>query len=178
METKNKLFADVSAKDWNDWRWQVRNRIETLDDLKKYIKLTHEEEEGVARCLESLRMAITPYYLSLIDLENPFDPVRLQAVPTAKELHRSDADLLDPLHEDTDSPVPGLTHRYPDRVLILVTDQCSMYCRHCTRRRFAGQKDCEVQTNISSTLRRTPKCATCCSRAATRCCFPMKSSKA
>ena len=147
METKNKLFADVSAKDWNDWRWQVRNRIETLDDLKKYIKLTPEEEEGVARCLESLRMAITPYYLSLIDLENPFDPVRLQAVPTAKELHRSDADLLDPLHEDTDSPVPGLTHRYPDRVLILVTDQCSMYCRHCTRRRFAGQKDCEVQTN-------------------------------
>lgn len=147
METKNKLFADVSAKDWNDWRWQVRNRIETLDDLKKYIKLTHEEEEGVARCLESLRMAITPYYLSLIDLENPFDPVRLQAVPTAKELHRSDADLLDPLHEDTDSPMPGLTHRYPDRVLILVTDQCSMYCRHCTRRRFAGQKDCEVQTN-------------------------------
>lgn len=92
-------------------------------------------------------MAITPYYLSLIDLDNPFDPVRLQAVPTAKELHRSDADLLDPLHEDTDSPVPGLTHRYPDRVLILVTDQCSMYCRHCTRRRFAGQKDCEVQTN-------------------------------
>ena len=106
METKNKLFADVSAKDWNDWRWQVRNRIETLDDLKKYIQLTPEEEEGVARCLESLRMAITPYYLSLIDLENPFDPVRLQAVPTAKELHRSDADLLDPLHEDTDSPVP------------------------------------------------------------------------
>ena len=99
METKNKLFADVSAKDWNDWRWQVRNRIETLDDLKKYIKLTPEEEEGVARCLESLRMAITPYYLSLIDLDNPFDPVRLQAVPTAKELHRSDADLLDPLHE-------------------------------------------------------------------------------
>ena len=122
METKNKLFADVSAKDWNDWRWQVRNRIETLDDLKKYIKLTPEEEEGVARCLESLRMAITPYYLSLIDLDNPFDPVRLQAVPTAKELHRSDADLLDPLHEDTDSPVPGLTHRYPDRVLLLITD--------------------------------------------------------
>lgn len=147
METKNKLFADVAQKDWNDWRWQVRNRIETLDDLKKYIKLTPQEEEGVARCLECLRMAITPYYLSLIDLDNPFDPVRLQAVPTAKELHRSDADLLDPLHEDTDSPVPGLTHRYPDRVLMLVTDQCSMYCRHCTRRRFAGQKDCEVQTN-------------------------------
>lgn len=147
METKNNLFADVAQKDWNDWRWQVRNRIETLDDLKKYINLTPQEEEGVARCLESLRMAITPYYLSLIDLDNPFDPVRLQAVPTAKELHRSDADLLDPLHEDTDSPVPGLTHRYPDRVLMLVTDQCSMYCRHCTRRRFAGQKDCEVQTN-------------------------------
>ena len=145
METKNKLFADVPQEKWNDWRWQVRNRIETLDDLKKYIKLTPQEQEGVARCLDSLRMAITPYYLSLINLDDPFDPVRMQAVPTAKELHRADADLLDPLHEDTDSPVPGLTHRYPDRVLMLVTDQCSMYCRHCTRRRFAGQKDCEVQ---------------------------------
>ena len=86
-------------------------------------------------------MAITPYYLSLIDLNDPNDPIRRQAIPTASELHRSKADLLDPLHEDTDSPVKGLTHRYPDRVLLLVTDMCSMYCRHCTRRRFAGQTD-------------------------------------
>jgi lysine 2,3-aminomutase len=88
-------------------------------------------------------MAITPYYLSLINLENPECPMRKQAIPTIAELHRSEGDLLDPLHEDEDSPAPGLTHRYPDRVLFLITDQCSMYCRHCTRRRFAGNNDTE-----------------------------------
>lgn len=85
-------------------------------------------------------MGITPYYASLMDPDDPNDPVRKQAVPTIMETHQSSADLLDPLAEDEDSPVPGLTHRYPDRVLFLITDQCSMYCRHCTRRRFAGQK--------------------------------------
>ena len=142
-----KIFTDVKVSDWNDWKWQVRNRIETLDELKKYIPLTPEEEEGVKKCLGRLRMAITPYYLSLIDIDNPHDPVRRQAIPTADELYISKADLDDPLHEDTDSPVPGLTHRYPDRVLLLTTDQCSMYCRHCTRRRFAGQHDCEVSND-------------------------------
>ena len=141
MQTRNGLFAEVPAEQWNDWKWQVRNRIETVDDLKKYIAITPEEEEGIRQCLGVLRMAITPYYLSLIDLDDPHDPIRRQAIPTALELHKADADLLDPLHEDTDSPVKGLTHRYPDRVLLLVTDQCSMYCRHCTRRRFAGQHD-------------------------------------
>lgn len=141
MQTRNGLFAEVPAEQWNDWKWQVRNRIETVEDLKKHVELTAEEEEGVRQCLGVLRMAITPYYLSLIDLNDPHDPIRRQAIPTALELHQSEADLLDPLHEDTDSPVKGLTHRYPDRVLLLVTDQCSMYCRHCTRRRFAGQTD-------------------------------------
>ncbi len=141
MKTRNGLFADVPEEQWNDWKWQVRNRIETVEDLKKYIAITPEEEEGIRQCLGVLRMAITPYYLSLIDLDDPHDPIRRQAIPTASELHQSPADLLDPLHEDTDSPVKGLTHRYPDRVLLLVTDQCSMYCRHCTRRRFAGQTD-------------------------------------
>lgn len=141
---ENGLFKNVPEEQWNDWKWQVNNRIESVDDLKKYMTLTPDEEEGVVKCLETLRMAITPYYFSLINLDDPFDPVRMQAVPTAKELHRSAADLLDPLHEDTDSPVKGLTHRYPDRVLFLVTDQCSMYCRHCTRRRFAGQCDTSI----------------------------------
>ncbi|HRX13586.1 MAG TPA: lysine 2,3-aminomutase [Eubacteriales bacterium] len=140
----NGLFANVPENEWNDWQWQVRNRVETLEDLKKYVKLTPSEEDGVKQCLRALRMAITPYYLSLIDLSDPFDPVRRQCIPTANELHKSSADLLDPLHEDTDSPVKGLTHRYPDRVLFLLTDQCSMYCRHCTRRRFAGQTDSAV----------------------------------
>lgn len=138
------MFSNVPDRDWNDWAWQVRNRIETLDELKKHIDLSAAEEAGVKECLGTLRMAITPYYLSLIDPSDPHDPIRRQAVPTAAEVHRSPADLLDPLHEDTDSPVPGLTHRYPDRVLLLVTDQCSMYCRHCTRRRFAGQHDSAV----------------------------------
>jgi len=131
----------VSEEDWNDWRWQLKNRIETVDELKKYIELTDEEEMGIQECLGTLRMAITPYYLSLIDQYDPDDPIRKQAVPTSRELERSNCDCEDPLHEEADSPVPGLTHRYPDRVLLLVTDQCSMYCRHCTRRRFAGQRD-------------------------------------
>ena len=141
---ENGLFADVPDELWNDWHWQVENRIETVDDLKKLMTLTPEEEEGVVKCLETLRMAITPYYFSLIDLNDPHDPIRKQAVPTGLELHKAEADLLDPLHEDTDSPVKGLTHRYPDRVLLLTTDMCSMYCRHCTRRRFAGQCDTSV----------------------------------
>jgi lysine 2,3-aminomutase len=118
--------------------------VETLEELKKYVSLSPEEEEGVEKCLGELRMAVTPYYLSLINPDDPHDPVRRQAVPTAKELYHAPADDADPLHEDTDSPVKGLTHRYPDRVLLLITDQCSMYCRHCTRRRFAGQHDAAV----------------------------------
>ena len=140
---RKEMFPNVTDAEWNDWKWQVRNRIETLEQLKQYVSLTPEEEEGVAKSLKTLRMAITPYYLSLINPDDPNDPVRKQAIPTAAELHQSAADLLDPLHEDEDSPVPGLTHRYPDRVLFLITDMCSMYCRHCTRRRFAGQHDCQ-----------------------------------
>ena len=137
------MFPEVTDEQWDDWKWQVKNRIETLEDLKKYVKLTAEEEEGVRKTLSTLRMAITPYYLSLIDPNDPHDPVRRQCIPTALETHQAAADLLDPLHEDEDSPTPGLTHRYPDRVLFLITDMCSMYCRHCTRRRFAGQTDNE-----------------------------------
>lgn len=145
MSTNNRklFFPEATDEEWNDWKWQVRNRIESLYDLKKHIHLTPSEEEGVKKSLETLRMAITPYYLSLIDPNDPRDPVRRQAVPSALELHISHADLLDPLHEDEDSPVPGLTHRYPDRVLFLITDMCAMYCRHCTRRRFAGQTDAQ-----------------------------------
>ena len=141
MNKGSGLFNNVPDEQWNDWHWQIKNRIETIDELKKYINLTEEEEKGARLCLKSLRMAITPYYLSLIDPKNPDDPIRKEAIPTALELVRSPVDLVDPLHEDGDSPVPGLTHRYPDRVLLLVTDQCSMYCRHCTRRRFTGQND-------------------------------------
>ncbi|NHJ26011.1 MAG: lysine 2,3-aminomutase [Candidatus Lokiarchaeota archaeon] len=139
VNRRRELFGNVSDEDWNDWRWQFRNRITTFEELKEYIPLTKEEDDP--EILNKLRMAITPYYLSLIDPHDPYDPIRKQAIPTTYELHRSPSDLEDPLHEDIDSPTPGLTHRYPDRVLFLVTENCSMYCRHCTRRRFAGKHD-------------------------------------
>ncbi len=120
-DNRKRMFPHVTDEQWNDWKWQVKNRIETLDELKKLLPLTAAEENGVRESLKTLRMAITPYYLSLIDTENPYCPIRKQAIPTAAELHRSPVDLLDPLHEDEDSPVPGLTHRYPDRVLFLIT---------------------------------------------------------
>ncbi len=121
VNRRKELFPNVTDEQWNDWKWQVKNRIETLEELNKYISLTAEEQEGVRKSLETLRMAITPYYLSLIDPNDPNDPVRRQAIPTAAETHIAAADLTDPLHEDEDSPVPGLTHRYPDRVLFLAT---------------------------------------------------------
>ncbi len=135
------LWKDVKESEWNDWQWQTRNRITDIDTLKKVINLTEEEEKGIEKSLEILRMGITPYYALLMDENDSRCPVRMQAVPTIHETHKCEADMDDPLHEDGDSPVPGLTHRYPDRVLLLVTDMCSMYCRHCTRRRFAGSKD-------------------------------------
>lgn len=138
---KINLYKSVTPEEWSDWRWQLRNRITAVETLKEVINLTQEEEEGIRRCLGSLRMAITPYYASLMDPDDPSCPIRRQAVPTSLELFRSASDMRDPLAEDVDSPAPGLTHRYPDRVLLLVTDQCSMYCRHCTRRRVAGVND-------------------------------------
>ncbi|MBP7279459.1 MAG: lysine 2,3-aminomutase [Sedimentibacter sp.] len=155
------LWKDVKPQEWNDWRWQVENRIDTIEKLKKIINLTAQEEEDISKVLEKFRMGITPYYAAHMDKNDPRDPIRMQAVPTFVETHVSAADMVDPLHEDTDSPAPGLTHRYPDRVLFLITDQCSMYCRHCTRRRFAGQSDDEVgMENIDKCIeyiRKTPQ---------------------
>lgn len=135
------LWKNVTDEQWNDWKWQVDNRITTVEDLKKVINLTAEEEKEITEVAKNFRLGITPYYASLMDVDDPRCPVRMQAVPVIAENHRSEADMLDPLHEDEDSPAPGLTHRYPDRVLLLITDQCSMYCRHCTRRRLAGETD-------------------------------------
>jgi lysine 2,3-aminomutase len=135
------LWKDVKEEDWDDWRWQLANRITTVKELRQVVPLNEEEASAIKQSLTRLRMAITPYYASLMDASDSTCPIRLQAIPTLQETHISTADLHDPLHEDVDSPTPGLTHRYPDRVLLLVTDQCSMYCRHCTRRRHAGETD-------------------------------------
>lgn len=157
---RRQLFPEVPDEKWNDWRWQVSHRIADVDTLKKYLPMTAEEEAGARKALENFRMAITPYYLTLIDPDDPNDPVRRQAVPTGNEAYRSPEDLVDPLEEDGDSPVTGLTHRYPDRVLFLITDMCAMYCRHCTRRRLAGQKDgARTREQIDACIeyiRRTP----------------------
>jgi lysine 2,3-aminomutase len=135
------LWKNVSKKDWDDWKWQVNNRVTTLDQLKEVINLTPDEEQGVRESLKVLRMAISPYFAMLMDPDDPNCPIRMQAVPTVKEIDFSASDMEDPLFEDIDSPAHGLTHRYPDRVLFLITDMCGNYCRHCTRRRFAGHKD-------------------------------------
>lgn len=138
------LYKDVAQEDWDDWKWQVRNRISNVEELKKIINISPEEEENIGKVLNKFRVGITPYYASLMDKEDKNCPIRMQAVPTIMETYQSESDLEDPLSEDEDSPVDGITHRYPDRVLFLITDQCSMYCRHCTRRRFAGQQDSGV----------------------------------
>lgn len=135
------LWKDVPQSTWNDWRWQVANRIQRVETLSRVVNLTDQEKSGVISALSKFRMAITPYYASLMHPDNPDDPIRRQCVPTAAELVTVSSDLNDPLYEEIDSPVHGLTHRYPDRVLFLITDQCGMYCRHCTRRRLAGQTD-------------------------------------
>ena len=135
------LFKDVTDEQWNDWHWQVSHRLSTVDDIAQVVNLTEKERADIEKVIGGFRVGITPYYASIMDPDDPTDPVRMQAVPTLMEMHRSPADDADPLHEDADSPAPGLTHRYPDRVLFLITDQCSMYCRHCTRRRLAGETD-------------------------------------
>ena len=126
---------------WNDWKWQFRHRITTTDQLKSILPLTEQEQTEINTCLGVFRMAITPYYASLINPGDPNDPIRMQAVPSILETHVDENDLSDPLGEMSDSPVPHVVHRYPDRVLLLVTLQCAMYCRHCTRRRAVGEED-------------------------------------
>ncbi|MCG8451869.1 MAG: lysine 2,3-aminomutase [Spirochaetales bacterium] len=135
------LYADVPPEDWNDWRWQMRHALRNAEDLGQVIPLERMEKKGMEESLQKFRMAITPYYAALIDQNREDGPIRAQAVPNVLELVERPSDLLDPLSEEGDSPVPGLTHRYPDRVLLLVTRVCAMYCRHCTRRRTVGQED-------------------------------------
>ena len=137
----NILWPDINDNYWNDWKWQVKNRITTLEQLKQLINITPEEESGIARARGRLSMAITPYWASLMSQDNPKCPIRKQVVPSADEFYIDPTDMLDPCGEDKDSPVSNLVHRYPDRVLLLSTDLCAVYCRHCTRRRMVGSKE-------------------------------------
>ena len=130
---------NITVELWNDYRWQIRNRIKTLEELKRYVRLLPEEVEGIKRTKGLYPLAITPYYLSLMDPEDPDDPIRLQAIPRAVEVDESiqSRGEPDPLREEGD--IPGLTHRYPDRVLMSVTTFCAVYCRHCMRKRIFSQ---------------------------------------
>ncbi|MFA5786645.1 MAG: KamA family radical SAM protein [Actinomycetota bacterium] len=134
------LWKDVSPEQWTDWRWQDEHRVTTPEILAEVIELTPEEASWVAGGDRFFPFAVTPHWLSLMDPSERRDPLRLQVIPGQPELQTWGADLVDPLAEDRDSPVPHLVHRYPDRVLFLVTEECQSYCRFCTRRRLVGQE--------------------------------------
>jgi len=133
------FWHDVSAADWNDWRWQMKHRISTVEQLQKFLPtLTPEELAGAQLANHKLALGITPYFFNLIDPADENCPVRRQVVPRLEETHTAPWELSDPCGEDSHSPVPGLVHRYPDRVLFLVTDRCASYCRYCTRSRLVS----------------------------------------
>lgn len=132
-------WGQVAESDWNDWRWQIRQRITTLEQLETLLpRLTAEERAGTVLANRKLSMAITPYFFNLIDPSDPLCPIRRQVVPRIEETETAPGELIDPCGEDRHSPVPGLVHRYPDRVLFLVTDRCASYCRYCTRSRLVS----------------------------------------
>jgi lysine 2,3-aminomutase len=130
------LFPGVTRAQWLDWRWQLRHAVRTLAQLERLVPLTAEEAEGCRKTQGVFRLGISPYYLSLIDRGHPFCPIRMQAVPHPLEATVRQGELRDPLGEDKTRPVEAIVHRYPDRVLLLALDSCSVYCRHCTRRRI------------------------------------------
>ena len=136
---RSRYFPHITIDEWNDWRWQLRNRITTTEQLEKIINLTDSERQALQRSSSTLPFAITPYYASLVSPNNPHDPIRRAVVPVVNELVVSNGEAHDPLGEDSHTPVPGLVHRYPDRVLFLLTDYCSNYCRYCTRSRMVGR---------------------------------------
>lgn len=131
-------WADVSEDQWKDWKWQLKNRLTSVEDLERYMTLSPEEKAGCYFANKKLAMAITPYFFNLIDLEDPNCPVRRQVIPRGDEMHTSPDELLDPVGEEGSMAVDGLVHRYPDRVLFLVTDRCASYCRYCTRSRLVS----------------------------------------
>ncbi len=131
---------DATKDDWNSWHWQLKHRIRDVDTLQRYIRLSEKEILAIANVSKVYRWAISPYYLSLIDPENELDPIKLMAVPSILELEDKDHEL-DPMAEEYTNPAGSITRRYPDRLIIYVTNECAMYCRHCQRRRNIGEKD-------------------------------------
>jgi lysine 2,3-aminomutase len=134
--TVRKLFPQATPAEWGDWRWQQRNALGTPQEIARVVRLTDDERRGLELAQGRFRVAITPYYASLMDPDHPSCPVRMQAIPSPLELVPAPGDLEDPLGEEPRRPVRSVVHRYADRVLFLVGDRCAVYCRHCTRRRL------------------------------------------
>lgn len=137
---RSRFFPSATAAEWNDWRWQIANRICRPEGLERILRLSEEERAALYGQAGSLPLAVTPYYAALLDPEDPCHPLRRSVIPVPEEYIRSPGEAEDPLAEDHDSPVPGIVHRYPDRVLFLVTGFCSTNCRYCTRSRIVGDK--------------------------------------
>ena len=133
-------MSEVEREQWDDWRWQLRHRITTVEDLRRYVRVGPEEASEIEAASKKFRWAITPYYASLMDKEDRNCPIRKQAVPSGLEL-REGFGALDPLHEEENSPVDGLIRLYPDRVAFCITNQCPTFCRHCFRKRLVGEVD-------------------------------------
>lgn len=143
-------WKNITREQWNDWRWQYQNLVTTPEELIKIFPSFASEVEDIKSTLGKYKFTSTPYYLSLIDPANPEDPIKMQAIPTRLEMNvEPGIDLRDPLAEDRDMPVPGLVHRYPDRVLFLITEICSLYCRFCTRRRVILEKESHIDRQIN-----------------------------
>lgn len=141
-------WSDEATEHWDDHRWQLRNRVDSLADLDLRLNLTDEERAGVLLAGTKLAMAITPHFFNLIDRDDPDCPIRRQVIPRIEEGWNAPEEMADPCGEDSHMPVPGLVHRYPDRVLFLVTDRCASYCRYCTRSRVVsgvGEQHLETQ---------------------------------
>ncbi len=136
---RRKYFPTATSAEWNDWRWQLRNRIRSLDELSRIFELSDSERQAVEQHQGSLPVGITPYYASLLNRTDPTDPLRRTHIPVLGEYLKTQGEEDDPLHEDGDTTTPGLVHRYPDRVLFLATGFCSTYCRYCTRSRMVGE---------------------------------------
>jgi lysine 2,3-aminomutase len=146
-------WRDVRPENWNDWKWQIAHRIFTLEKLQTIVDLTTRESEAIRLCQGRFPMAITPYFSSLLDPFNSRCPLRLQCIPQRKELVVGKNDMMDPCGEDQDAVVPNLVHRYPDRVLLLATTRCAMYCRYCTRRRLVGSREVDIpERNLDAIL--------------------------
>lgn len=144
QELASQIDENTSLKHWKDWKWQLKHSIQDIDTFEKLldVEFTPEERKTLEETVEKFPLSVTPYYLSLIDREDfRNDPVFKQSIPCPSELIIGEHDMADQLHEDADSPAPGITHRYPDRVLFHISNVCSMYCRHCTRKRKVGDND-------------------------------------